>query len=62
MNEEDFWLIAYITSLHAMLPRDEIDPLTVAFSNNARDIANKAVEHFHEMRRGRAAAKGENYP
>lgn len=35
--------------------------ITSNFSENAKGCADDAVEHFHEMRRARAAAKGENY-
>lgn len=61
MSEEDFWLIAYVTALHAMLPRDAPPGLiTTPFNENAKGVADDAAGHFREMRARAATEKGEN--
>jgi len=44
------WLLAYMTALHAMLPEDAPPGLmTTNFSENAKGVAEDAVEHFEEF-------------
>jgi hypothetical protein len=56
MNEDDknlrkiVWTVAYLTALHAMLPRDAPPGLmTTPFNENAKGVADDAIEHFDEF-------------
>lgn len=49
VDRDLLWIGAYLTALHAMLPRDAPPGLVTSnFSENAQGVADDAVKHFNE--------------